>query len=102
VRTRPAWRALTTVLAVTAAAPGRAEESAAAPERGKLATADASPVDARALELERSYAPTWTLPGRAPFDRSEPVESHALDLAPTHGLIDDLELPATLAFKWGD
>jgi hypothetical protein len=50
----------------------RAEHGAGAdgPEHGKVATSDASPVGARAMEAELTFGPSWKLPGAGPFERS--------------------------------
>lgn len=67
-------------------------------EHGKLATSDASPVGARALEVEISYTPAWLLRGTGSFERSEPGEAHALGFAATFGLGEDVDVAAAVSW----
>jgi hypothetical protein len=68
------------------------------PEHGKISTSDASPVGARATEVELSYGPSWNLHGEGDFDRSARGHSHALGLAVTYGLVDDVDVSVEVGY----
>jgi hypothetical protein len=73
--------------------------SGVAPEHGKAATADASPVDPGVLEAEVGYEPTWNnRGGRAGFDRSEPGQAHSFAAALTYGVAPDVDLNVSGGF----
>jgi hypothetical protein len=77
-------------------APPQKEESG--PEHGKINTCDASPVGARATEVEVSYGPTWNLHGTGDFDRSARGNQHGLGLAVTYGIVDDVDVSLEVGY----
>jgi hypothetical protein len=83
----------TPALAVADALEDDAAEAAPAPEHGKAATADASPVDRGALEAELGYTPVWNnRGGRAGFDVSDAGRVHALTGTLTYGAAPDVDV----------
>lgn len=73
-------------------APGaRADhESGFAPEHGKMATADATPVPPGAAELEVAYAPTWSGGAWGAFDRGS-SRTHSLSATVVTGVRDGID-----------
>lgn len=68
----------------SAAAPG--------PDHGKVATDDATPAGAGALEVEAAYGPSLTHAGGSGFDRSAHAHSHAFTLGVLYGVTDHLDV----------
>ena len=66
-----------------------------APEHGKLATSDATPVDPGALEVELSYEPSWNLRGAGSFARSAAGHARVLGLGVTYGLRHGVDVSAS-------
>jgi hypothetical protein len=67
--------------------------AAGGPEHGKAATADASPVDAGATELEVGYAPGWTRRGGSGgFDSAAGGHVHGFTGTITRGVAAGLDL----------
>ena len=70
-----------------------------APEHGKAATADASPVAPGALELEIAYAPIWNDGGAAAgFAQAQAGYTHALDATATYGVVRDVDVKVSSVF----
>lgn len=70
-----------------------------APEHGKAATADASPVDPGTVEVEVGYAPSWNVRGGSRgFDPAEPGYTHGLAATVTYGAIRDLDVKLSAGF----
>jgi hypothetical protein len=63
-----------------------------APEHGKIATGDATPVGAGVVELELAYAPTWNRSGAHGFDRSADGHAHPVDLTLSYGIGDHVDV----------
>lgn len=87
------------------ASPARADDprtapaaAPAGPEHGKINTSDASPVDAHATEAELSYGPSWTLHGEGDFDRAARGHSHALGLAVTYGIVENVDVSVEVGY----
>jgi hypothetical protein len=102
---RPTACLLTVLLSTPAAAVASSGRSAApdlapaAPEHGKGATADASPVEPGVLEVEMAYSPSWNnRGGAAGFDRSEPGEVHVFTGTLTRGLVQDVDVRLSMGF----
>jgi hypothetical protein len=93
-------RLLLAACAVAIAAPGAAlgpVSDAPAPEHGKLATGDATPVGAGMLELELGYAPSFGHEATA-AGSSAWGDEHALAVAATYGLSDHLDARLAIGF----
>ena len=68
-------------------------------EHGKAATADASPVDPGAVEIEVGYAPEWNDRGGARgFEASQPANTHAFTTAITYGVVRDVDVKVAGGF----
>ena len=68
-------------------------EAGYAPEHGKAATADASPVDPGVLEAELGYAPVWNdRGGRRGFDVAEAGHVHGFGGTLTYGVAPDVDV----------
>ncbi len=73
--------------------------SALAPEHGKAAVADASPVDPGAVEVEIGYAPVWNTRGRTfGFDDAASAHTHGFGAALTYGVLPDLDVRVGAGF----
>lgn len=76
-----------------------ADVDAVAPEHGKAATADASPVDRGAVEAELGYAPSFNdRGGAAGFDRAAPGYTHGLAGTLTAGVLPDVDVKLSAGF----
>ncbi len=73
---------------VPPASPG----AASGPDHGKVATDDATPAGAGALEVEAAYGPSLTHAGGGSFDPAAHAHSHAFTLAVLYGVTDQLDL----------
>lgn len=70
-----------------------------APEHGKAATADASPVDRGAFEAEVAYGPTFNDPGGVSgFDRASSGYAHGLAGTLTYGAYPDVDVKLSTGF----
>ena len=76
--------------------PPRERESG--PEHCKLATTEATPIEAHAVALEASYAPNWDLHGVGSFERSDGGYTHTFGFAITYGIANDFD--ATVSFGY--
>lgn len=73
--------------------------SAPAPEHGKAATADASPVDPGVLEVEVGYAPVWSERGGvAGFHLAENAFAHGFGGTLTYGVVSGLDVKLSSGF----
>ncbi|MFC1641977.1 hypothetical protein ACFL5O_04710 [Myxococcota bacterium] len=90
---RPRLKAATWACLILPALVAEAAADEWASEHGKVNTADATPVGARVLELELSYAPSWAWRrGWGSFEDSPAAYEHMLGLSATWGPTDDLDL----------
>jgi hypothetical protein len=70
-----------------------------APEHGKASTADASPVDRGAFEVEFTYAPTWNDGGGSRgFDAAADGYSHGFTGTLTYGVAPDVDVRVSTGF----
>jgi len=67
----------------------------AAPEHGKAATADASPVDRGVVEVEFSYTPAWNDRG---FDSADAGYAHGFAGTLTYGAATDVDVKLSTGF----
>jgi len=73
--------------------------AAPAPEHGKAATADASPVDPGVLEVELGYAPVWNEHGGvAGFHLAENAFAHGFGGTLTYGVVAGLDVNLSTGF----
>lgn len=87
------FRAAAAAALVLHASSGSAAPSAdPAPDHGKMATEEATPVGLRAIEVEASYSPTLLHRGSGSFDRSGSGYAHAASLAVFYGLTEHLDV----------
>jgi hypothetical protein len=86
---------LAAALLVTASARA-ADFSAPAPDHGKMATEDATPVGAGTVEVEAAYSPSLTNRGSGGFDRSAHGHSHGYSVSAAYGVTDHLDVKVGL------
>jgi hypothetical protein len=85
------------------ASKGRADADApeaAPPDHGKMATEDATPAGAGAVEVEAAWSPTRTNRGSGSFERSASGHSHSFSLAVLYGVSDDLDVKVSGGFGY--
>jgi hypothetical protein len=86
------------LLALLLATPA-ATLAADAPEHGKAATADASPVDAGGVEAELGYAPVWNVRSAARgFEAAERGSTHGFAATVTAGVLPDVDVKLSGGF----
>jgi hypothetical protein len=70
------------------------------PDHGKMATEDATPVGAGAIEVEAAYSPTLTSQGSGSFEPSAHGHAHAFSLAMVYGLTEHLDVKVASGFGY--
>jgi hypothetical protein len=70
----------------------------AGPDHGKMATEEATPVGAGAVEIETAYSPTIANRGTGGFDRSGDGRTHAFSLAFFYGVNEHLDVKVGSGF----
>lgn len=77
----------------------RRSATPSAPEHGKAATADASPVDPGVLEAEIGYAPAWNdRGGMGGFDRADDGHVHGFGGTLTYGVAPNVDVKLSGGF----
>jgi hypothetical protein len=88
---------LAAALAAALAAPAaRGHGEPPAPDHGKVATEDATPVGAGVVEVEAAYSPNVTNRGWGSFERSAHAHAHGFSLSAAYGVSEDLDLKVGL------
>ncbi len=83
---------------VAAPAAGPAQPPSAGPDHGKVATDDATPAGAGALELEAAYGPSLTHQGTGDFEHVAHAHAHTFTLAVLYGVTDHLDVKVSSGF----
>ncbi len=90
---------LATPAAPLADAALEAADDDGAPEHGKAATADASPVDRGVVEAELVYAPVWNNRGATGgFDAAQAGYTHGVAATVTAGVARDVDVRLSAGF----
>ena len=79
-------------LALSASSAPPVSRGGAGPDHGKVATDDATPAGAGALEVEAAYGPSLTHAGGGGFEPAAHAHSHAFTLSVLYGVTDQLDL----------
>jgi hypothetical protein len=92
--------AATLLLLARLAGASDAGEDPPAPDHGKMATEEATPIGDRAIEVEAAYSPTRTHRGSGSFERSASGHSHSYSLAVFYGVTEDLDVKVVSGFGY--
>jgi hypothetical protein len=84
----------------TSREPDAVPASSAGIDHGKVATDDATPAGAGALEVELAYGPSLTHEGTGDFDRVAHAHAHAFTLGVLYGLTDQLDVKVGTGFGY--
>jgi hypothetical protein len=71
-----------------------------APDHGKMATEEATPIGLRAVEVEAAWAPTLTNRGSGSFERSAHGHAHAFSLGVFYGVTEHLDVKVAGGFEY--
>lgn len=85
-----AWCAALAALMLSTPAAARAQS--AGPDHGKMATEEATPVGAGAVEIEAAYAPSLTTDGGGAFDHAAHAHVHGFSLGVFYGVTEHLDV----------